>query len=143
MLNMTPYRKHNEYYDPFRELAEFERSLFAPESTAGLMRTDIEDKGDHLELKVDLPGFKKEDIHLDLENDRLAITAERHSNYEDKEKKNGFLCCERSYGSYRRNFNLEGIDVGGIEAAYNDGVLMLTLPKLQPKKPEPKRLEIK
>ena len=144
MTNLTPYRKHTEatLYNPFRELEEFERSIFAPDTLASF-RADIEDDGDNLILSADLPGFDKKDIQIDIEDDRLVIRAERHSNYEKKDKKNGFLRCERSYGSYSRSFNLDGIDVDKISAAYENGVLKLTLPKLVPAKAATRRLEIK
>lgn len=143
MLTITPYRKHNEanLYNPFRELEEFERSLFAPDTLASF-RTDIEDDGDKLILSADLPGFKKEDIHVDIDSDRLVINAERHSNYEKKDSKGNFLRCERSYGTYSRSFSLEGIDADNISASYEDGVLKLSLPKQQPTKADTRRLEI-
>lgn len=143
MLNITPYRKHNEVnlYNPFRELEDFERSLFAPDTFASF-RTDIEDEGDKLVLSADLPGFKKEDIHVDIDADRLVINAERHSNYEKKDGKGNYLRCERSYGSYTRSFSLEGIDADNISASYEDGVLKLALPKQQPAKSDTRRLEI-
>ena len=77
MLNITPYRKHNEVnlYNPFRELEEFERSLFAPDTFASF-RTDIEDDGDKLILSADLPGFKKEDIHVDIDADNISASYE-------------------------------------------------------------------
>lgn len=143
MLNITPYRKHNEAttYNPFRELEEFERSLFAPDTFASF-RTDIEDEGDKFVLSADLPGFEKKDIHIDIENDRLVINAERHSNYEKKDARGNFLRCERSYGSYSRSFSLDGIDTEKLGASYKDGVLKLTLPKLAPAKADTRRLEI-
>ena len=143
MLNITPYRKHNEVnlYDPFRELEEFERSLFAPDTFASF-RTDIEDDGDKLILSADLPGFNKDDIHVDLSGDALTITAERHSDYEQKDKKGNYVRCERSYGSYTRSFSTDGIDTANIKAAYTDGVLRLTLPKQQQILPSSRRLEI-
>ena len=143
MLNLTPYRKHNEatMYNPFRELEDFERSIFAPDTLASF-RTDIEDEGDKLVLSADLPGFDKKDIHIDVDNDQLVIHAERHSNYEKQEKKNGYLRCERSYGSYSRSFSLDGIDADKIRASYNNGVLTLNLPKQAPAKAAARRLEI-
>lgn len=142
MLTLTPYRRHNEpaIFNPFRELEDFEHSLFAPDSLASF-RTDIEDAGDKLILSADLPGFKKEDIKIDVDDDRLVINAERHSNYEKKD--GSYLRCERSYGSYSRAFSLNGINANDIHAAYEDGVLKLELPKQQPTKPETRRLEIK
>ncbi len=143
MLNLTPYRKHNEatMYNPFRELEDFERSIFAPDTLASF-RTDIEDEGDKLVLSADLPGFDKKDIHIDVDDDQLVIHAERHSNYEKQEKKNGYLRCERSYGSYSRSFSLDGIDADKISASYNNGVLTLNLPKQAPAKAAARRLEI-
>ena len=70
-------------YNPFRELEDFERSIFAPDTLASF-RTDIEDEGDKLVLSADLPGFDKKDIHIDVDDDTLVIHAERHSNYEKR-----------------------------------------------------------
>ena len=78
-------------------------------------------------LEADLPGFKKEDIKIDLENDRLTIKAERKSEHEDN--KNGYVRRERHFGSFERSFDVSGIDTSGIKANYTDGVLTLTLPK--------------
>lgn len=141
MLNLVPYRKHSDLYNPFRELEEFEHSLFAPDTFASF-RTDIEDDGDKLILSADLPGFQKEDIHVDIDGDRLSINAERHSNYEKKDRRGNYLRCERSYGSYCRTFSLDGIDADNISASYEDGVLKLDLPKQQATKPDCRRLEI-
>ncbi len=141
MLNLVPYRKHNDLYNPFHELEEFERSLFAPDTLASF-RTDIEDAGDKLVLSADLPGFRKEDIHVDIDSDRLTINAERHSNYEKKDNRGNYLRCERSYGSYSRTFSLDGIDADNISATYENGVLKLDLPKQQVTKPDCRRLEI-
>ena len=141
MLNLVPYRKHNVLYNPFHELEEFERSLFAPDTLASF-RTDIEDAGDKLVLSADLPGFQKEDIHVDIDSDRLTINAERHSNYEKKDNRGNYLRCERSYGSYSRTFSLDGIDADNISASYENGVLKLDLPKQQATKPDCRRLEI-
>lgn len=141
MLNLVPYRKHSDLYNPFHELEEFERSLFAPDTLASF-RTDIEDAGDKLVLSADLPGFQKEDIHVDIDSDRLTINAERHSNYEKKDNRGNYLRCERSYGSYSRTFSLDGIDADNISATYENGVLKLDLPKQQVTKPDCRRLEI-
>lgn len=141
MLNLVPYRRHNVLFDPFREFEDLERSFFAPD-TLSSFHTDIEDEGKKLVLSADLPGFQKEDIHIDIEGDRLTIQAERHSNYEKKDNRGNYLRCERSYGSYSRTFSLEGIDANSIQASYENGVLKLNLPKLQEKKPDSRRLEI-
>ena len=107
-----------------------------------LMKTDVHETEDSYELAIDLPGFKKEDIHVDVKDNTLSITAERHSEFEQKEKKNSFLRCERSFGSYSRSFDISGIDCANIKAGYKDGVLTLTLPKQKKEEPTGRRLEI-
>uniref|UniRef100_UPI003079D7EB Hsp20/alpha crystallin family protein n=2 Tax=Eubacteriales TaxID=186802 RepID=UPI003079D7EB len=78
---------------------------------------------------ADLPGFKKEDIQLQLDGDTLTIQAQRHSEHEEQEKKGKYVCCERSYGAYSRSFDVSGIRAEGITASYDSGVLTLKLPK--------------
>ena len=91
---------------------------------------------------VHLPGFKKEDIKLSVNGDTLTIKAERHSDFEDQDKKSGYLRCERSYGSYSRSFDVTGVDVSQISASYTDGVLRIRLPKQAPKQPDDRTIVI-
>ncbi len=128
-------------YDPFRTFGELERAFFSGRAP-GEFRTDIRDEGDHFLLEADLPGFNKEDIHVDLDEGSLTITAERRSDFEQKDQKGNYVRCERSYGSYARSFDTSGIDTEHITAAYKDGVLKLTMPKLQKPEPTTKRLLI-
>lgn len=140
MLSLKPYSVHRNlsYFDPFRELAELDRA-FRP---SGLMfTTDIRETENAYELESDLPGFRKEDISIDIEEDRLTVSAERKQE-ERAEEKNGYVHVERSFGSYSRSFDLSGIDTEGITASYTDGVLKITLPKKPEEKPEKRRLEI-
>lgn len=143
---LVPYVRRNlSAFDPFRELDEIERAFFGNGSTRSTpaFSTDIRDNGSEYLLEADLPGVKKEDIKLDLNDNILTITAERHSEYEEKDKKGNYVRCERSYGSYQRSFDTTGIDVDKIDAEFKDGVLRLTMPKLIEQKPSPKRLEIR
>lgn len=119
-------------YNPFRDFEDINRAFFGDNSLAEF-KTDIRDVGDGFVLEADLPGFKKEDINLSLNGDTLTIKAERHSDFEDQDKKSGYLRCERSYGSYSRSFDVTGVDVSQISASYNDGVLRIHLPKQAPK----------
>lgn len=123
MFELTPYSTRRNVYDPFNLFSEFFGTNNAPME----LRTDITDKGDSFVLEADLPGFKKDDIRIDLENDRLTIRAERRSEHEDN--KNGCIRRERRFGSFERSFDVSGIDTSGIKANYTDGVLTLTLPK--------------
>lgn len=123
MFELTPYSTRRSMMDPFNFFSDFFGTNNAPME----LRTDITDKGDSFVLEADLPGFKKDDIKIDLENDRLTIKAERHSNTETT--KNGYVRRERSFGSFERSFDVSGIDTAGIKANYTDCVLTLTLPK--------------
>ena len=141
MFELIPFTtRHVSAYDPFRAFDELQRSFFSERPTLGF-RTDVIDTGDAFQLDAELPGFKKEDISIDVENDCLTISAERKLDNEDK--KHNFVKRERFYGSYSRSFDVSGINVDGIEAAYNNGVLTLTMPKKVETVPASRRLEIK
>ena len=100
------------------------------------------DEGDHYLLEADLPGFEKKDITLDIQNDTLIVRAERKSKVEEKDKKDKVIRMERSYGAYRRSFDISGVDAEKIKAKYVDGVLRLTLPKQEKRLKAGRRLEI-
>ena len=152
MFELRPFDRrgnHLRTYDPFREMEEMERAFFGRPfgveqgfNALAAFKTDIQDKGESYLLEADLPGFRKEDIHIDLDGDTMTISAERHSDHEEKDKEGNYLRCERSYGSYQRSFDVSGIEESGMKAEYADGVLRLTLPKKLPAAPETKRLEI-
>ena len=132
MFELIPFeRRANRVatYDPFRDLEEFERSVFGGSSVMGSFRTDVIDTGDSYELEAELPGFKKEDIKLDDEK-------------AEKGKKN-YVTRERYYGSYTRSFDVSAVEVDKIDAEYSDGVLKLTMPKKAALIPASRRLEIK
>ena len=144
MFELIPFggRRVN-VYDPFRALDEMERNFFGYEhhSVVSAFRTDVVDTGDAYKLDAELPGFKKEDIKIDVENDVLTISVERK--LDEEEKKQNFVKRERFYGSYSRSFDVSGIEVDGIQAAYNDGVLTLTMSTKVETAPARRRLEIK
>lgn len=128
-------------YNPFRDFEEMSRS-FWDNNNVSAFRTDITEKDGKYILEADLPGFKKEDISVDIDKDCLTITAE-HKSEEKEENADSYIRRERYYGSYTRSFNVKGIDTEAITAAYNDGVLTLTMPKKEPEIPAARRLEIK
>ena len=127
-------------YDPFRELEEMERRFFSAVPAAVAFGTDIVEDDGGYKLQADLPGFNKEDIHVDVDGDRLTISAERGTENEDS--KDGYIRRERSYGSYKRCFDISEIDTDSITGEYKDGVLTLHLPKKAAVVPEAKRIEL-
>lgn len=146
MFELIPFDRtirHMASFDPFREMDNIERSFFGNGSVVSAFRTDVSDTGDAFKLEAELPGFNKDDIKIDIENDCLTISAERKLDTTDEDKKTNFVKRERFYGSYSRSFDVTGIDVDSIEAAYTDGVLTLTMPKKKEVIPASRRLEIK
>jgi HSP20 family protein len=143
MFEIIPFERRNNQvssYDPFRAFDEMERSFFKNSLTE--FRTDVSDNGDSFLVEAELPGFSKDDIHIDIVNDCLTISAERKYDNEDKDDKKNFIRRERYYGSYSRSFDVTGIDTDAIKAEYKDGVLNLTLPKKAPETPAAKKVEI-
>jgi len=130
--------------DPFEDLL---RGFFIRpvEFGAGMMDTpsikvDVREAGDAYTVMAELPGMKKEDIHVQIDGSVLSISAERKQNHEIKEGER-VLRTERSFGKVSRSFDL-GNDVDDAHAAakFVDGVLELTLPKKAG--PQAKQLEI-
>lgn len=150
MLELRPYTHKNStrMFDPFRELEEMERQFFGHlpsmfgEKRLPDFKTDIKEADNEYLLEADLPGCEKKDIHLELNADQLTIRAERHSEHEQKDKKDRYLRCERSYGMYQRSFDVSAIDTEHITAKYDNGVLRVTLPKKEQVLPAVKTLEI-
>lgn len=141
MFGLTPYERRNNvgFYDPFKEIEDFERSFFSPRAYEGF-KTDIRDDGDKFVLEAELPGYEKDDISIDLKDSTLTITA-AHS--DEKNDKNGsYIRRERSYGSYSRSFDVTNIDENAIGASFKNGILELTLPKKQEKEEPVKKIKI-
>ena len=142
MFELMPfgYRRVSAY-NPFRDFEEMSRS-FWDNNNVSAFRTDITEKDGQYILEADLPGFKKEDISIDIDKDCLTISAEHKSEENEDDKDKGFIRRERYYGSYSRSFNIKGINADAISASYNDGVLTLTMPEKTPEIPAARRLEI-
>ena len=121
-----------------------ERSFFSDLAPSGAaeIRTDIRDTGDSYLLEAELPGFKKEEIRLDLNGDTLTISA-KHENTAEEKGDNGYLRRERRYGAFARSFDVSGIKTEGITASYENGVLTLELPKAVPTRPVSRQIELK
>ena len=143
MFELIPFGGHRvSVYDPFRAFDEMERSFFGNNQSSVLsaFRTDVVDTGDAYKLDAELPGFRKEDIHIDVENDCLTISVERK--HEDEQNRPNFVKRERVYGSFSRSFDVSGVEVDQITAAYQDGILTLVMPKKAEIKPVSRKLEI-
>lgn len=140
MYSMIPFGRNMNSLD--RMFDEFERSFFPTQrGQVPAFRTDIKDEGDHFLLQADLPGFHKEDIDLHIQDNVLTITANHEEKVENKEE-GKYLCRERRVGSFARSFDISGIQEDAISAAYDNGVLSLTLPKLSEQAPQSRKIAI-
>ena len=142
---------HDDFFDDFmgfdfpriRPAEEAERKLYGKHVT-GLMKTDIRDKDGNYELDIDLPGFKKDEISLNLDNGYLVVGASKSLNEEEKDDNGKLLRKERYSGAMQRSFYVgEGIDESDVKARFEDGVLSLVFPKeKEPELPEKKTIMI-
>jgi HSP20 family protein len=95
---------------------------------------DLVETDDHYLLKADLPGMKQEDVAIEFNDGTLTISGERKAEYERKEK--GFVRLERSFGKFSRSLTLpDGINADAITAVFHNGVLEVTIPKPEERKP--------
>ena len=143
-------------WDPFRELDELQNrfsTMFgrAPVKKEGDKRealtvaewaplVDIVEDDKQYTIKAELPGVKKEDIKVGVQDDVLTISGHRHYEKEEKDKK--FHRVERAYGSFARSFTIpEDSDGQKVSAEFKDGILKVQLPKTAQVKP--KQIEVK
>jgi len=126
----------------FNYLDNFEKNFFRSSSkSVGSFKTDVIDKGEKYLLQAELPGFKKEDIYIDLDGNHLTIQAS-HTNESSKTSDDKIVRKERFYSSFSRSFNVSGINTEAISAEYNNGILELSLPKVEEEKPKTRKIEI-
>jgi HSP20 family protein len=130
--------------NPFRELEKLLEGVSGvTEVEADFQpRVNVKEGEYAYHITADLPGVKKEDISIDVKNNKLIISGERK--FEEKEEKDNYLRVESRYGKFSRFFTLnDKIDVENIDASCEEGVLEVVLPKIKKEKEEGKKIEIK
>ncbi|WP_299873517.1 Hsp20/alpha crystallin family protein [uncultured Cocleimonas sp.] len=147
-MNMTlwnPLKDMDELFDRYNQNTKRALSL----DTGGLAMADwspsvdVDETDTEFNIKAEMPGVKKEDVHVTYDNGLLTIKGEKkEEKTEGKKGKNHRREC--FYGSFSRSFTLpDGIKLNDIDANYKKGVLTLTLPKSEEGKPESTEIEIK
>ncbi|RKX70178.1 Hsp20/alpha crystallin family protein [candidate division WOR-3 bacterium] len=138
-------------WEPFKELVDLRTSfdrLFdrffenwpEPMEEFWAPAIDVVETDGHIEVKAELPGLKKEDIRVKLEDNVLTISGERKKEKEEKDKR--YYRVERCYGRFLRSIELPTeVEPEKVEAKYKDGVLSITIPK--PESARPKEIEVK
>ena len=106
-----------------------------------LMKTDVRETEDSYELDIDLPGFKKDEINVDLKDGYLTISAAKGLDKDEKDKKGKYIRQERYAGACSRSCYVGDVEPKDVSASYEDGILKLSMPK-QAKKDLPKSTSI-
>ncbi|WP_242161618.1 Hsp20/alpha crystallin family protein [Bacillus cereus group sp. BfR-BA-01522] len=117
-------------------VAEFGSSLFEMMTDAffkpmnmNTFKVDVQEDSDKYVVEADLPGFQKENIQVDFENDMLTIQATQNHEVEEKNEHGTYIRKERSTGSFIRRFTFNGVENENVKAKFKDGVLTIELPK--------------
>lgn len=110
----------------------------------GKMKCDIYEKDGAYHLEMDVPGFDKKDVQIEIDdNDYLTITAEKSSENNEEDDDKNYIRKERNYGKYQRSFYVGGIDKDNIQANFENGILKISMPKKEEEKSSKKTIEIK
>ena len=130
-------------FPDMRDFDRMERRLYGKHADRQ-MRTDVREHDDHYEVDIDLPGFKKDEITLELANGYLTVTAARGLDKDENDKKGKLIRQERYAGSMQRSFYVgDNLTEEEIKASFQHGVLNLSIPKKDtPKVPEKKTIAI-
>ncbi len=134
-MMMIP-KKRNEF-DLFNDFFD---DSFLDRRDAKIMRTDIKEKGNDYIIEVDLPGYDKENIDIEMDHGYLRITAKTNKSIDESDEEERYVHKERYFGECSRSFYVgENIKEEDIKATFKNGILSLTVPKEQPKKLEEKK----
>ncbi len=144
-------------WDPFRDLISFkERMDRLFEDALGRSRgvdeslapgswspaVDIYETGENIVMKAEIPGINRKNITLEVKENTLTLKGERK--FEKEVKEENYHRIERSYGSFQRSFTLpSNIERDKVEAKFQDGILEVTLPKVETAKPKQIKVEVK
>ena len=154
MLMPSIFRENlfDDWFDfpDFRDLDRTERKLYGRHADR-LMKTDVHEHEDHYEVDIDLPGFAKDEITIELKDGYLTVSAAKGLDKDENDKKGKLIRQERYAGAMQRSFYVgeELTDVGeelteeDVKASFKHGVLSLNIPKKEAKAvPEKKTIMI-
>ena len=130
-------------FPTFHDFDDVERKLYGRHA-AHVMKTDVHENDEGYEVDIDLPGFKKDELNLRLENGYLTVSAAKGLDKDEKSKKGKIIRQERYAGAVERSFYVgEAITEDDVKAKFEDGVLRLCIPKKESQKlPEHKTIMI-
>ena len=128
MVNLTRFNPNNDLFDDvFRGF--FMRPVQLENQPAVQIKMDVKEDDKNYSVSAEIPGVKKDDIHVTIDGNVISISAEVKSEKEER-KDDKVLRSERYFGKVSRTFSLgQDVDEAGSQAKYTDGILQLTLPK--------------
>lgn len=134
--------RHNHFEGMFDDFLGVTRRRMDLQNFDWTPVVNVEEQKDRFEITVEVPGMKKEEIDIEVQDNVLTIKGERKIEREEADA--DYHICERSYGTFQRAFTLpENVKADGIEAEYEDGILRLAVPKAEPEKPKEIKIEVK
>lgn len=147
LLKWSPRRDMFDMFEEFNRMVDqmikTDRGMTEDETFAGTLwapRVNIAETNDNYMVELELPGVKKDDVKITFKDHILTIEGEKKMTNELKE--DDFIRKESIYGKFSRSFRLpEDVEVDKIDANYKDGILTITLPRVEEKKP--KQIEVK
>ena len=130
------------FSDPFGMMVPQTQDALYGKHAKNLMKTDIRETEDSYELDVDLPGFKKDEVSIDLKDGYLTISAAKGLDKDEEDKKGKYIRQERYAGACSRSFYVgKGVEPEEIGAKFENGILEISVPK-ETKKPEVKSTSV-
>ena len=137
--NREPLGLFDPFFNDFFDYPMFGRREF--NKMNNIMKTDVKEGEHNYTLDIELPGFDKKDINLDLKDGYLTVSARREHKVDDKHE--NYIRKERSYGSFSRSYYVGDIKKEDVDASLDNGMLKIVLPKEQKKIDGSNRIEIK
>lgn len=127
----------NDMFDDFL-FSRFKNSTFER------LKCDIYEKDNVYYLEMDIPGFDRDDINIEIDdNDYLTVTALKNNENTSEDDSRNYICKERNYDRYQRVFYIAGVDKENIDANFLNGILKITMPKKREEKSKIQKIQIK
>ena len=129
----------DEFFDePWEKNLFGARNPLYGKHAKNLMKTDVKETGDHYEVDIDLPGFQKDEISVELQNGYLTIQAAKGLDRDQKDQEGRYIRQERYSGTCSRSFYVgDAVKKEDIHAKFEDGILHIVLPAPQQQKALP------
>ncbi len=149
MFNLVPFtvrhpeiQRYNSWFDNEGIFENTFNDRFLPSfyKNSFQMKVDIKENEKEYILEAELPGVKKEEVNIQIDDDRLTISVQK--NEQTDEEKDSYIRKERNYCTMTRSFAISNTETDNVNAKFENGLLLITLPKKQHKTMEGKQIEI-